>query len=204
MMTTTMSISISVKPSSERLQVGLMIDIWLPARPRVKDIGPEKRGGDPRPPPLCSQPALSLPTSRGAFLKHCGIRSSLGASEHTAALGCAQAVVRDGRRIARRRRACSDCQNSVAQGLRKADRAGRRGTRGRWVMRRRVRGIISEVAFLRGYEVTQIGLHAGNLRLVLRVGELRDRDGGKNADDHDHDQQLDQGKALAVAHTSSG
>src|SRR5262249_43184335 len=33
---------------------------------------------------------------------------------------------------------------------------------------------------------------------LLRVGELRNRDRGQNADDHDHDQKLDQSETLAV------
>src|SRR6266704_4627318 len=43
-----------------------------------------------------------------------------------------------------------------------------------------------------------VRLHRGDVRLLLRVGELRDRDGGQNADDHHHDQQLNEREALAV------
>src|SRR2546430_14966163 len=48
------------------------------------------------------------------------------------------------------------------------------------------------------HEVTKVGLHRGDVRLPLRIGELRDRDGGQDADDHHHDQQLDERKSLAV------
>src|SRR2546430_2646939 len=47
-------------------------------------------------------------------------------------------------------------------------------------------------------QVTQVGLHRGEVRLFLRVGELRDRDRGQDADDHDHDQQLDERETLAI------
>src|SRR3954451_9436463 len=60
--------------------------------------------------------------------------------------------------------------------------------------------VIAEEPFLRGNQVPQVRLHAGKNRLFLRVGKLRNCDRGQNADDHDHDQQLDQGKTLAVAH----
>src|SRR5207249_10643671 len=38
----------------------------------------------------------------------------------------------------------------------------------------------------------------GEIRLLLRVGKLRNRDRGQNADDHDHDQQLNERETLAV------
>src|SRR5256885_6797684 len=47
-------------------------------------------------------------------------------------------------------------------------------------------------------QVTKVRLHRGEVRLFLRVGELGDRDGGQNADDHHHDQQFDERKTLAV------
>src|SRR2546425_12454051 len=43
-----------------------------------------------------------------------------------------------------------------------------------------------------------VRLHRGEVRLFLRVGKLGDRDGGQNADDHHHDQQLNEREALAV------
>src|SRR3546814_17308939 len=45
---------------------------------------------------------------------------------------------------------------------------------------REVHGVVGEVAFLRRGAVAQVALHAGQVRLLLRAGELRDRDGGQN------------------------
>src|SRR3954447_13378652 len=60
--------------------------------------------------------------------------------------------------------------------------------------------VVREERFLGSDQVAQVGLHRSHDRLLLRVGELRNRDRSQDADDHDHDQKLDQGKALAVAH----
>src|SRR5436853_643433 len=49
-----------------------------------------------------------------------------------------------------------------------------------------------------GNQVAQIRLHRGEIRLFLRVRELRNRDRGQNTDDHDDDQKLDQCETLAV------
>src|SRR4029077_1932366 len=62
---------------------------------------------------------------------------------------------------------------------------------------------IGEEALFRGHHVAEVRLHRGDIRLRLRVRELRDRNRGENADDHDDDQQLDEGEALAV-HSCSG
>src|SRR4029079_19427207 len=59
---------------------------------------------------------------------------------------------------------------------------------------RRILGRIREVGLLGRHQVAQIRLHGGDVRLRLRVGELRDRDRGKNTDDHDDDQKLDEGE----------
>src|SRR5215208_5018192 len=82
-----------------------------------------------------------------------------------------------GRRVVVRRRA-----PARAERVRHVDRDARR------------RG---EVGLLRGHEVAQVRLHRGHVGLLLRVRELRDRDRRENADDHDHDQQLDQRETLA-------
>src|SRR6266513_5838197 len=69
-----------------------------------------------------------------------------------------------------------------------------------------VRGVLHRVGEIRlfgGHEVPEIRLHRSQIRLLLRVSELRNRDGGQNADDHHHDEKLDQGKALAVHSTTS-
>src|SRR5688500_2241075 len=54
MITTTMSSSMSVKPLSERLALPGRFGIGLPLLSQVGGFGPEKRGGDRRPPPLGS------------------------------------------------------------------------------------------------------------------------------------------------------
>src|ERR1051325_966381 len=57
---------------------------------------------------------------------------------------------------------------------------------------------VGEERLLSGHQVTKVGLHRGDVGLPLRIGELRDRDGGQDADDHHHDQQLNERKSLAV------
>src|ERR1700682_2891163 len=52
-------------------------------------------------------------------------------------------------------------------------------------------------------EVTKVRLHRCDIRLVLRVRKLRNRDRGKNADDDDNDQKLNKCKTLFVAHFGS-
>src|SRR5207249_4738632 len=64
--------------------------------------------------------------------------------------------------------------------------------------RPRVLDGVGEVRLFRRHQVAQVRLHRGEVRLFLRVGKLRDRDRGQNADDHDHDQQLNERKTLAV------
>src|SRR2546430_7389961 len=49
-----------------------------------------------------------------------------------------------------------------------------------------------------GHRRAIIGFHRSDVRLLLGVRELRDRDGGKNADDHHHDQKLNERETLAV------
>src|SRR2546427_6491085 len=57
-------------------------------------------------------------------------------------------------------------------------RGGRRGARrGRGVLDR-----VGEVRLFGGLQVPKVRLHRGDVRLRLRVGELRDRDGGQDAD----------------------
>src|SRR2546423_8022985 len=57
---------------------------------------------------------------------------------------------------------------------------------------------VGEERFLSRHEVPQVGLHRGDVSLPLRVGGLRDRDSGQDADDHHHDQQLNERKTLSV------
>src|ERR1700693_1155627 len=89
---------------------------------------------------------------------------------------------------------------------RRADNCGRRhgnvlrrrealrGTVTREVRAVVVRGIL---LFIRR-EVTKVRLHRGDVRLVLRIRKLRDRNRGKNADDYDDDQKLDKSKTLFI------
>src|SRR4029077_5269484 len=60
-----------------------------------------------------------------------------------------------------------------------------------------VRGVLLFV----GRHVAQVRLHRCDIRLVLRVRELRNRDRGKDADDDDDDQKLDEGKTLLAGHS---
>src|SRR6185437_12586591 len=55
-----------------------------------------------------------------------------------------------------------------------------------------------EIGFLGGHQIPKIRLHRGDVRLRLGVGELRDRDGGQDTDDHHHDQQLNERETLAI------
>src|SRR2546427_3110007 len=57
---------------------------------------------------------------------------------------------------------------------------------------------VREIRLFSGHQVPKVGLHRSEIRLLLGVRELRDRDGGKNADDHHHDQQLNERETLAV------
>src|SRR5438105_7190137 len=60
--------------------------------------------------------------------------------------------------------------------------------------------IVGGVLLFVGRHVAKVRLHRGDIRLVLRICKLRNRDRGKNADDDDHDQKLDEGEAFLVAH----
>src|SRR6266545_2452296 len=78
-------------------------------------------------------------------------------------------------------------------------RAERRGTGNRRTAgRASVLERVGKVRLFRRDEVAKVGLHRSDVRLLLRVRELRNGDGGKNADDDDHDQKLDQRETLAI------
>ena len=51
--------------------------------------------------------------------------------------------------------------------------------------------VVREIYFLRCRQIAQVCLHGGDVSLVLGVGELRNGNGGQDADDHRSDQQLD-------------
>src|SRR2546422_9880635 len=60
------------------------------------------------------------------------------------------------------------------------------------------RSRVREIRLFSGHQVPKVGLHRSEIRLLLGVRELRDRDGGKNTDDHHHDQKLNERETLAV------
>src|SRR5437660_3465642 len=61
--------------------------------------------------------------------------------------------------------------------------------------------VVGGVLLFVGRHVAKVRLHRGDVRLVLRICELRNRDRGKNADDDDYDQKLNKGKTPFVAHS---
>src|SRR5204862_5383185 len=81
--------------------------------------------------------------------------------------------------------------------LRRRETLKRRGTSGRASEVRAV--VVGGVLLFVGRQVAKVRLHRSDVRLVLRVGELRNRDRGKNTDDNDHDQKLDKSKTLLAA-----
>ena len=87
------------------------------------------------------------------------------------------------------------CRPTAGRGFQHAQ--GHAGRRTEIVERRQagriVRAVIEE-ALLRRCQIFEVGLHLGDVGLLLRVGELRDRYDRENPDDHHHDQQLDQGE----------
>src|SRR5438105_15283400 len=60
--------------------------------------------------------------------------------------------------------------------------------------------VVGSVLLFVGRHVAKVRLHRGDVRLVLRICELGNRDRGKNADDDDDDQKLDQRKTFLAAH----
>src|SRR5712692_2628980 len=73
-----------------------------------------------------------------------------------------------------------------------------RGRRGGARDAGRVLHRVGKVRLFGRYQVAQVRLHGGDVRLRLGVRELRDRDRGQDADDHDHDQELNERETLAV------
>src|SRR5687767_1549852 len=72
-----------------------------------------------------------------------------------------------------------------------------RGSRSRCAGEVHAIRIRSEALLIRG-QVAEIGLHRREVRLFLRVRELRNRDRGENADNYDDDQKFDQRESLLV------
>src|SRR6185312_815198 len=60
--------------------------------------------------------------------------------------------------------------------------------------------VVGGILLFVGREVTQVRLHLSHVSLVLRIGKLRNRNRGKNADDHDDDKKLDKSETLFIVH----
>src|SRR6266699_6555928 len=140
----------------------------------------KKRAAGSPPPPSCVRPEALRALRLALFVS----RGQLGRTHvHRARLG--GRGVRHGRG-----------ETISRHGDRGADDAARRVVVGAEVAR--VLDRVGEIRLFGGDQVTQIRLHRSQIRLLLRVRELRNRDGGKNADNHHDDQKLDECKALAV------
>src|SRR5438552_622307 len=60
--------------------------------------------------------------------------------------------------------------------------------------------VVGGILLFVDHHVAKVRLHRGDVRLVFCISELRNRDRGKDADDHNHDKKLNKGKTLFVAH----
>src|SRR6266540_1854791 len=137
-----------------------------------------ERRGSPRRSPFSTTASAALLANRRAFGTRRGRRSRGRHEADVDGAALRRVDVRDRRR---------------PTGL----RAGPRGDRAEIVAGRgaELDVVTSRVRTRNGLGV----LHrVGDVRLLLRVCELRDRDGGQNADDHHHDQQLNERETLAV------
>src|ERR1700682_1622314 len=90
-------------------------------------------------------------------------------------------------------RRAGNCSRRNGDARRRAEALGR-------TVAREIRAVVVSgiLLFIRS-EVTKVGLHRGDVRLVLRIRKLRNRNRGKNADDDDHDQKFNKCKTLFVA-----
>src|SRR5213078_4264869 len=147
---------------------------------------------------------MKIPTSSATMANS---RGSTWPGERSGASACTATIVptpSSNAAAARKARLRRSSVRSEAVGGRGNGRAhdttcgGERGAQVGGVLHR-----VGEIRLFGGHEVPEIRLHRSQIRLLLRVGELRNRDGGQNTDDHHHDQKLDQGKALAVHSTTS-
>src|SRR5688572_14359124 len=59
-----------------------------------------------------------------------------------------------------------------------------------------------ETLFVDG-KIAKVGLHCGDIRLLPRIPEFRDGDGGKNADDDDDNQKLYECERLSFFHCAT-
>src|SRR5688500_5755365 len=186
MMTTTIRSSISVKP----LRRGRMMSlVWFVGGPGWHPPEPARTGA------ARSDQVLDVTLRLARRGRRVGGRSCrLAVAGPDRALLGSLGVRRFGppalhRRVSR----TSIDRHAAARGI--ALNRSRDGRTTRGEIRARV---IGGITLLCGHEVTKVALHGREVRLLLRVRELRDRDRGQNADDHDDDQELDQGKAFPI------
>src|SRR3981081_1737772 len=88
---------------------------------------------------------------------------------------------------------------TIDRGRRNGDVLRRHEALGRTVAREVGAVLVSGILLFECREVTKVGLHRGDVRLVLGICKLRNRNRGKNADDDDYDQKLDKRKTLPGA-----
>src|SRR5690349_10408578 len=167
-------------------------------RSRCADFAtPEVTERSRRSAPSTSGTGIRLLADRGAF----GVRSRRrGGRRHGADVdraGRRGVDVRDARGPTSLR---AGTRGDGTQGVpgRGAPRGGAGGGRVGAAGRGDVLERVGEVRLFSSHEVAEVRLHGRRIRLLLGVGELRDRDRGENADDHDDDQQLDECETLAV------
>src|SRR5258706_13822549 len=145
-------------------------------------------------------------SSRALFLLrsddlHRRLKDSSGADDHTGRVGAGLGRLRVNRARAPGLRRASNDRSGDGHVLRRREalkgRSHRRGSCEVGTV------LVSSVLLFVGRKVAKVGLHRGDIRLVFRICELRNRDRGKNADDDDYDQKLNEGKTLFVAHLRS-
>ena len=123
-------------------------------------------------------------------------RSESGAADQAVRRGAAGL---GGQRVARN---CGPAGGRTSNRSERNRHVLRRGEALRRTVAREVRTrTVCGVALFVGRAVAKVSLHRCEISLLLRVGELRNRDRGKNADNHDNDQKLDQRETLfALCH----
>src|SRR5437868_6773767 len=127
--------------------------------------------------------------------------SCLGADDHTSRIRAALGRLRMNRGAGPALRGTRSGGGSNGYVLRGAEALeGRRHRRSASEVRAVV---VGGVLLFVGREVAKVRLHRSDISLVFGIGKLRDRNRGKNADDDDYDQKLDQGEALLIAHCVS-
>src|SRR6266704_2363105 len=184
MITTTIRSSISVNPLRFTLN-------YLPLgtgsrsqgrRPQTRRAArwSQKKERRVSPPPWCFRPK-ALDALRLALFVGRGQRRRT----HVNRAGLGRCGVRHGRRETVSRHRDGGANHATGRGVRRAEVA-------------RVLHRVGEIRLFGRDQVAQIGLHRREIRLFLRVRELRNRDRGQNADDHDHDQKLNQCETLAI------